>query len=204
MPAPIHHEASGRRNGERRGRGGASDAGRRWWHRSRRRAPVMTPQQRQMHALALAVGDLAAPRVRELLTAVTINGGSALEQRTRLPRQAFFVLDGRLAITVAGHPVAVLGPGSFFGESDTTRIARSDIPRVHALGTVVVGVAGPLELPRIHQMVPDLPTFTVTAVSDPTVPSSSQEADSIESDDDDPLGLHDDVMGLGLLERIAR
>ncbi|WP_040496348.1 hypothetical protein [Ilumatobacter nonamiensis] len=176
------------------------------WFSRRRRA--MSPQDRnatalEFHALALAVGHEHAGEVRSLLTAIPIEAGAAITQQLRLPRQAFFVLSGRLAITVDEHPVAVLGPGSFFGESDTTRLQRRNVPRVHPLGRVVLGVAGPIELPEIHRLVPDLPTFTTIAEVEPILPPATvPEAPRVEERDLDHDDV-DDVMGLGLLERIA-
>lgn len=152
----------------------------------------------ELQALTLAVGREHAAEVHSLLTAVAIEGGDTITQQLRLPRQAFFVLSGRLAITVADHPVAVLGPGSFFGESDTTRLQRPHVPRVHPLGRVVLGVAGPLEIPELHRLVPDLPTFTM-AIGDETNAPTAPVA-PVDDQHDDP---HDDAMGLGLLERIA-
>lgn len=149
----------------------------------------------EFHALALAVGYERAAQVRSLLTPVSVGSATTAAQQLRLPRQAFFVLSGRLAITVADRPVAVLGPGSFFGESDSTRVHRPDVPRIHALGNVVLGVAEPDELSEIHRLVPDLPTFTMAAAYDDMPP------DSLIDDNRDEVD--DDVMGLGLLERIA-
>jgi len=167
--------------------------GKRRWFSARRRTTVSgaAPRaRRELRALALAVGDDVAPRVRDLLTAISLGAGSTVTQELGLPRQAFFVLEGRLAITVGEHPVAVLGPGSFFGETDTTRVSARNIPRVHALGPVVLGIAGHLELPEIHQLVPDLPTFALVA--------SASDPEPI-----DPSVIDDDAMGLGVLQRIA-
>jgi hypothetical protein len=116
--------------------------------------------ERQSGALSLAVGPAVAPRVRDLLTAVPLESGEVVSQQRLLAQQAFFVLEGRLAITEADGPVAVLGPGSFHGETDATTAFREDLPRLHALGDVVLGVAGPRELPEIHRLVPELSLLT--------------------------------------------
>lgn len=151
----------------------------------------------QRQALALAVGAETATEVRDLLTAIPLEGGAVVSQERRLPRQAFFVLEGRLAISVGDHPVAVLGPGSFFAESNAATSRLEDAPRVHALGDVVLGVAGRRELPQIHRLVPDL-----WALAFHRTPAF--ESDAAAQIDSDEFNQHvDDEMGLGLLERIA-
>lgn len=156
---------------------------------------------RELDALAFAVGRERAAEVHSLLTPVSIDGADTLTHQLRLPSQAFFVLSGRVAIVVADHPVAVLGPGSFFGETDTHRLQRPNVPRVHPLGRVVLGVAGPLELPEVHRLVPELSTFAMAIDEESTVRSTTLA--TVKPNNGQFDDLHDDAMGLGLLERIA-
>ncbi|MGA9275512.1 hypothetical protein [Ilumatobacter sp.] len=151
-----------------------------------------TRRRRQLQALRLSVGDDAAPRVQELLTPVPLAADAIVMQHPGVPRQAFFVLEGRVAITVKDQPVAVLGPGSFFGESEATLVRRIDVPRIRAIGPVVLGIADHIDLPELHQLVPDLPTLSLAAPAPAPHPD-----ESIATHD------HDEVMGLGFLQRIA-
>lgn len=145
----------------------------------------------ELHALVLAVGPDAAPRVEKLLTPVPIAAGSSLARQRGLPGCAFFVLEGRLAITVAERPLAVLGPGSFLGAAGSTQAGPHDVMWIHALGPVVIGVAGPREMWEIHHLVPDLGESTIE-----DAPVASGVRTMTHHDDED-------FMGLGVLERIA-
>lgn len=56
-------------------------------------------------------------QIARLVDEVDVDAGDVLMREGSPGRQSFVVLEGQAEITVAGRPVAVVGPGSFLGET---------------------------------------------------------------------------------------
>jgi len=90
-----------------------------------------------------------------LSTQVTLPAGSVLCRRGERGREAFVLIEGSVAVSIEEEAIAVLRPGSVFGEMSLLD-GEPRVANVTATSQVSVLVLTPLELASVLEAVPSV------------------------------------------------
>lgn len=123
-----------------------------------RRKNTAAKQRRQHHEAILtqAVGDRRLARdIQPLITQIDFADGSVIATNEGNRRQHFFLLYGRVMLSNASAPIAVLPEASIFGDEEQSIRPPTSGVQALALGPVTIGVMSGRDYDTIVHLLPE-------------------------------------------------